>query len=90
LEREQNYAIIQLQEVTMRRFFTFVTGAVCGALVGATAALLLTPASGEELQKRISDQSNTFKDEIRGAYEARMAQLESELASLRKPKITLE
>ena len=33
----------------MNKFMGFMAGAVCGALVGAVAALLLTPASGPEL-----------------------------------------
>jgi gas vesicle protein len=69
----------------MRRFTNFLAGALCGALVGAVTALLLAPSSGEELQTRIGDQMKSMSDEIRAAYENRMAQLEAELASLRKP-----
>jgi gas vesicle protein len=71
----------------MRRFMNFLAGALCGALVGAVTALLLAPTSGEELQTRISDQMKTMSDEIRAAYENRVAQLEAELASLRKPPV---
>jgi gas vesicle protein len=69
----------------MRRFMNFLAGALCGALVGAVTAILLAPSSGEELQTRIGDQMRSMSDEIRAAYENRMAQLEAELASLRKP-----
>jgi gas vesicle protein len=69
----------------MRRFMNFLAGAMCGALVGAVTALLLAPTSGEELQTRIGDQMKSMSDEIRAAYENRMAQMEAELASLRKP-----
>ena len=69
----------------MRRFMNFLAGALCGALVGAVTALLLAPSSGEELQTRIGDQMRSMSDEIRAAYENRVAQLEAELASLRKP-----
>ncbi len=69
----------------MRRFTNFLAGALCGALVGAVTALLLAPSSGEELQTRIGDQMRSMSDEIRAAYENRVAQLEAELASLRKP-----
>lgn len=68
----------------MRRFMNFLAGALCGALVGAVTALLLAPTSGEELQARISDQMKSMSDEIRAAYENRVAQLEAELSSLRK------
>lgn len=69
----------------MRRFMTFLAGALCGALVGAVTSLLLAPSSGEELQTRIGDQMRSMGDEIRAAYENRVAQLEAELVSLRKP-----
>ncbi len=69
----------------MRRFMNFLAGALCGALIGAVTALLLAPSSGEELQTRIGDQMRSMSDEIRAAYENRVAQLEAELASLRKP-----
>lgn len=68
----------------MRRMFSFLMGALTGALVGATVALLLAPSSGEELQARARERFTTVKDEVRQAYEARVAQLEAELESLRK------
>ncbi|MFN2273710.1 MAG: YtxH domain-containing protein [Anaerolineales bacterium] len=67
----------------MRRFFSFVAGAMCGALVGSITALLLAPASGEELRGEIRDRSAAFRDEVREAYEARVAQLEAELEQMR-------
>jgi hypothetical protein len=35
---------------TMGKFFSFVAGLMSGALVGASAVLLLTPTSGEQLR----------------------------------------
>jgi gas vesicle protein len=43
-------------------FFTFFTGMVIGGLVGAAAALLLAPASGEETRAVIRDKSIELKD----------------------------
>jgi gas vesicle protein len=74
----------------MRSFTNFLAGALCGALVGAVTALLLAPTSGEELQTRIGDQMKSMSDEIRAAYENRVAQMEAELASLKKPAISEE
>ena len=34
----------------MNKFLSFLAGAMCGAIVGATAALLLAPTSGENLR----------------------------------------
>src|SRR4030065_315219 len=55
----------------MRRFFSFLMGALTGALVGATVALLLAPSSGEELQTRARERFTTVTDEVRQAYEGR-------------------
>ncbi len=54
----------------------FIAGAFIGALVGSVAALLLAPASGQELKNRA-------RDEIERAYDDRRQQLEAELASMR-------
>jgi len=70
----------------MRRFMTFLVGSICGGLVGATAALLLAPASGEELRSRAEERFLALRQELEEAYEARRAQLESELAALRSPR----
>lgn len=67
----------------MRRLMTFLTGVVCGAVVGAVTALLLAPTSGEELRVRVQKRTEELRDEIREAYETRMAQLEDELSNLR-------
>ncbi len=70
----------------MRRFMSFLTGAMIGALVGSLTAILLAPVSGEELRARARDRAASFRDEIREAYEARVAQLEAEIEALRQPK----
>jgi gas vesicle protein len=70
----------------MRRFTSYLTGSLCGALVGAVAALLLAPYSGEELRQRTRERLGTFRDDVREAYDARREQLESELEALRRPR----
>jgi gas vesicle protein len=62
---------------------TFIAGAFCGALVGAVTALLFAPYGGEELRGRARERIDSFRDEVREAYQARVAQLEAELDSLR-------
>jgi gas vesicle protein len=69
----------------MRRFSAYLMGAVCGALVGSMLALLLTPASGEELKSRAAYRLATLRDELREAYDARTRQLEAELEALKHP-----
>jgi gas vesicle protein len=68
----------------MGRFLSFVSGAMLGALVGAVTALLLAPMPGEELQRRARERIEAIRDEVREAYEARLAQLEAELEALRR------
>lgn len=68
----------------MRRFSSFLMGAMCGALIGSLAALLMTPASGEELKSRASYRLGTFRAELREAYETRRRQLEAELEALKR------
>ncbi len=67
----------------MRRFFSFIAGALCGALVGSVTAILLAPYSGEELRNQIRLRTATFREEVKEAYDARVAQLEAEIDSLR-------
>ena len=70
----------------MRRFMSFLTGAVMGALVGATLAILLAPASGEELRSQIRSRAIQLQEDIRQAAAQRRAELEEQLAALRTPK----
>lgn len=70
----------------MRRFTSFLTGAMIGALVGSLTALLLAPTSGDELRARARDRASSFRDDVREAYETRVAQLEAEIEALRQPK----
>jgi gas vesicle protein len=69
----------------MRKFFNFFMGMMMGGLVGATVALLLAPASGEELRGQLQDQSIRLRDEVKSVAEARRAELERELNALRTP-----
>lgn len=68
----------------MRKFFSFVTGALSGALVGVVAALLMTPASGDELRGGAQSRLDGFLDELRKASAQRRAELESQLEALKR------
>ncbi len=52
----------------MRKIFSFLAGALCGALVGAVLVLLLTPASGEELR---ADAKLRWEEAMQEAQRAR-------------------
>ncbi len=70
----------------MNRIISFLSGAVMGALVGSTLALLLTPASGEELRTKMAEKAQKIQDEVKEATQTRRIELEEQLASLRKPQ----
>ena len=72
----------------MNRVISFLSGAVMGALVGSTLALLLTPASGDELRAKMQEQVRKIQEEVKTATESRRVELEEQLASLRKPRTT--
>lgn len=62
----------------MNKFMGFMAGAVCGALVGAVAALLLTPASGPELVQSAEERWQLTVSEARRAMEERRHELETQ------------
>lgn len=70
----------------MRRFMNFMAGIFFGALVGSLTALLLAPASGEELKRQMNQRMQDLRDEMEQAYETRRAQLEAELEALREKR----
>ena len=70
----------------MRRTLSFFIGATIGGLVGATLALLFTPASGEELRVQIGDRAQSFATDIRQAANTKRIELQERLEILRAPK----
>jgi len=70
----------------MNRVISFISGAVMGTLVGATLALLFTPASGDDIRTKMSEQVQKIQEEIKTATESRRNELEEQLAALRKPQ----
>ncbi len=70
----------------MRRFFSFMSGAVLGGLVGSVLVMLLTPASGTDIQAQLRGRAQQLQDEVRTAAAARRAELEVQLKVLRAPR----
>ena len=68
----------------MRKLFNFLGGAISGALVGAVAALLMAPASGDELRGTAQSRLDAFLDEIRQTSAERRAELEAQLEALKR------
>jgi len=70
----------------MRRLLSFLVGVTLGGLVGAAAALLLAPKSGMELRLEIRGRGERVRDEVSGAMDAKRAELEAQLKTLRTTK----
>jgi gas vesicle protein len=68
----------------MSRFFSFMAGAMSGAVVGATAALLLAPASGEELRSEAVSRWEEALRESREAMEQTRRELESQFQQMKR------
>ena len=62
----------------MRRIFSFMAGALCGAVVGGVATLLLTPASGEDLRAQADARWQDAKSEAQLAMDERRRELEDQ------------
>lgn len=70
----------------MKRIWSFFSGAVMGALVGATLAILLAPASGEDMRSQMRQRIDQLQGELKDAAQTRRIELERQIASMRQPK----
>jgi gas vesicle protein len=77
-----------LKEISMNRALNFLAGAVIGAFIGATVAILMAPSSGEDLRADIGTRANRIRSEVAQAAAERRAEMEDQLASLRAPRET--
>lgn len=68
----------------MNKLFSFLAGALCGAVVGATAALLLTPASGQELREDMVARWEEALAEARQAMEETRQQMQAQFEQMQK------
>lgn len=67
----------------MNKLFSFMAGALCGVLVGAVTALLLTPASGEALRSGASERWELTIQEARKAMEEKQKELNNQFEQLK-------
>lgn len=66
----------------MRRLMFFIIGVLVGAVLGALAAYLFAPESGNELRQSARDHFDDLMDEARLAAETRRRELETQLAEM--------
>ena len=69
----------------MRRLLFFSGGVLCGLMIGATVALLLTPESGDALRVDTKNRFDGMLSEAHRASEKRRIEMETQLASMTSP-----
>ncbi|MEM7330465.1 MAG: YtxH domain-containing protein [Chloroflexota bacterium] len=67
----------------MNKMFSFLAGALCGALIGAVTAILLAPASGEDLRSGAQARWNEAMAEAQKAREETQKRLETQFAQMK-------
>jgi len=70
----------------MRKFLSFLVGAFLGGLVGASAAMLLAPLSGNDLRGQLRERTLRVQEEVKAAAMNRRIELEQQLSALRAPR----
>ena len=68
----------------MRKTVFLLLGVLSGALVGAAAALLLTPYSGKEMQGQIRSRFQDLVEQGKQAAATRRAELQAQLEALKR------
>ena len=72
----------------MKKFFSFLFGAILGGAIGASTALLFAPMKGTELRQKLNEYLIEVKSEVGSAVEERKSELQDQIARLRKPAPT--
>jgi gas vesicle protein len=70
----------------MGKVSSFLLGSLVGSAIGAAAAVLMAPTSGDELRHQLTDRAQTLQTEVKNAAAARRAELEQQLAMLKAPR----
>jgi len=68
----------------MNKVLNFMAGAICGALVGGVAALLLAPTSGEELRSDVTARWEEALAEAHQAMEDTRLQMQQQFEQMQK------
>jgi gas vesicle protein len=68
----------------MNKALNFMAGALCGALVGGVAALLLAPTSGEELRSDVTTRWEEALAEAHQAMEDTRRQMQEQFEQMQK------
>ena len=75
--------------LAMQRVVNFLAGLLIGGLVGAVAALLFAPMSGDELRGEVQNRTDQVVTDIRTAMDEERKRLEAELEALKRGEIKI-
>ncbi len=67
----------------MKKAFSFVKGALIGALAGVTAGVLFAPKSGKETREDIKNKGVEIKDKFESAYNNASKEVHKKIANLK-------
>lgn len=67
----------------MNKLFSFLAGAMCGALIGGVTAILLAPSSGDELRAQAQQHINNAIEEGKKAQQETKMRMEAQLAQMK-------
>ena len=67
----------------MKKIFSFLAGAICGALVGGVTILLLTPASGESLRQEATARVQQALADAQQAREDKERELQAQFEQMK-------
>jgi gas vesicle protein len=68
----------------MNKILSFMAGALCGAVVGATVALLMAPSSGEDLRGEMVHRWEDALNEARQAMEDTRRDLQAQFEMMQQ------
>lgn len=68
----------------MRKFFSFLAGLLCGAIVGGATALLLAPMSGRDLQDEIAVRVDHLRTDLETAVAEQEKRLRAEFERMKE------
>lgn len=68
----------------MRKLLNFLLGMIFGAVVGGVVGLLLAPYSGNELQNRIREETQTLIQKGQEAATAKRVEMEAQLEAFKQ------
>ena len=68
----------------MRKFFAFMTGTLCGAIVGGAISLLLAPMSGQSMQEELAVRFDKLKADIEASVAEQEKRLRAEFERMKE------